>query len=89
MKKNGRVIWLNTSTDVLKQRLLSERKTRPLIRGVDEGDLSKYIIKKLSERRMYYQQADVTVSEENITLDELIRLLLRSEQETDRMQEEL
>ncbi|HEV2353280.1 MAG TPA: shikimate kinase [Puia sp.] len=89
MKKSGRVIWLNTSTDVLKQRLLKERKTRPLIRGVDEADLSRYIVRKLSERRMYYQQADVTVNEENITLDELIRLVLRSEQETDRMKEEL
>lgn len=89
MKKNGKVIWLNTSTDVLKQRLLKERKTRPLIRGVDDSDLSRYIVKKLSERRMYYQQADVMVNEENITLDELIRLLFRSEQEPDRMKEEL
>src|SRR6516225_3206005 len=29
MKKNGKVIWLNTSVDILKQRLLKERQTRP------------------------------------------------------------
>lgn len=88
MKKTGKVIWLNTSIDVLKQRLLKERKTRPLIRAVDDGDLSLYIVRKLSERRMYYQQADVMVNEESVTLDELIRLLFQSEK-PDRMREEL
>jgi shikimate kinase len=88
MKKSGKVIWLNTSIDVLTQRLMRERKSRPLIRGVDESDLGRYIVRKLSERRMYYQQADVTVNEESVTLDELIRLLFQSEK-PDRMKEEL
>ena len=88
MKKNGKVIWLNTSVDVLKQRLLKEKQTRPLIREVDDDGLRRYIVKKLSERRMYYQQADVTVTEESVTLDELIQLLL-NDQESDRMKEEL
>jgi shikimate kinase len=89
MKKNGKVIWLNTSIDALKQRLLKERMSRPLISDVSDDDMRRYIIRKLSERRMYYQQADVTVSEETVTLDELIRLLLTNEQEPDRMKDEL
>jgi shikimate kinase len=88
MKKTGKVIWLNTSIEVLTQRLMRERKSRPLIREVDESDLGRYIVRKLSERRMYYQQADVTVNEESVTLDELIRLLFQSEK-PDRMKEEL
>lgn len=88
MKKSGKVIWLNTSTDVLKQRLLRERKSRPLIREVDESDLERYIVRKLSERRMYYQQADVMVNEESVTMEELIRLLFQTEK-PDRMKEEL
>jgi shikimate kinase len=88
MKKNGKVIWLNTSVDILKQRLLKERKTRPLISEVNDEELRRYIVKKLSERRMYYQQADVTVMEENTNLEELIQLLL-NDQESDRMKEEL
>ena len=63
---------------------MRERKSRPLIREVDESDLGRYIVRKLSERRMYYQQADVTVNEESITLDELIRLLFQNEK-PDRM----
>ena len=88
MKKNGKVIWLNTSIDMLTQRLQKERMTRPLISDVNEEDLRRYIIRKLSERRMYYQQADVTVGEENTNLDELIHILLQN-QAPDRLKEEL
>src|ERR1700742_364248 len=89
MKKSGKVIWLNTSIDVLKERLLKERVSRPLIREIDDVELKRYIIRKLSERRMYYQQADVMVNEENITLEELIRLLFENLPEPDRMKEDL
>jgi len=79
MKKSGKVLWLNTSVDVLKERLLKERMSRPLIREIDEGELKRYIIRKLTERKMYYEQADAMVNEESVTLDELIRSLLQNE----------
>jgi len=79
MKKSGRVVWLNTSVDVLKNRLLKERMSRPLIREINDEELKRYIIRKLSERKMYYEQADIMVNEESITLEELIRFLLQNE----------
>ena len=79
MKKNGKVIWLNTSVDVLKQRLIKERMTRPMIKNVSEADLKSYIIRKLGERKMYYEQADLMVHEEGIQLEPLIELLLKDE----------
>jgi len=89
MKKNGKVIWLNTSVDQLTQRLKREQASRPLISDVvTDEDLRRYVIRKLSERRMYYQQADVTVEEETTNLDELIRILLQNH-ESDRLKEEL
>jgi shikimate kinase len=75
MKKNGRVIWLNTSIEVLKKRLIRERLSRPLIRNIGEEELKAFIIRKLSERKMYYEQADVMVNEESIKLDPLVELL--------------
>jgi shikimate kinase len=75
MKKNGQVIWLNTTVETLKQRLLRERMSRPLIRNIGEAELKAYIIRKLGERKMYYEQADVMVNEESILLDPLIQLL--------------
>jgi shikimate kinase len=89
MKKSGKVVWLNTSVDMLKERLVREQKSRPLIREISGEDLKRYIIRKLSERRMYYQQANLMVNEENISLEELIRLLLQNESEPDRMKEDL
>ena len=79
MKKSGKVLWLNTSVDVMKERLLKERKSRPLIRDISDGELRRYIIRKLTERKMYYEQADVMVNEESISLEELIRVLLQNE----------
>lgn len=79
MKKSGKVVWLNTSVDVLQGRLLKERMSRPLIREISDEELKRYIIRKLSERKMYYEQADIIVNEESITLEELIRLLLQNE----------
>ena len=83
MKKNGKVIWLNTSIDVLKARLEKERTSRPLIRDINDDELKRYIVRKLSERKMYYEQADVMVNEESVTLERLIQLLLEDSPEVD------
>lgn len=75
MKRNGRVLWLNTSLEVLNQRLLKEKQMRPLLRHIDEAGLRAYIIRKLSERKMYYEQADMMVHEEIMALEPLVSLL--------------
>ncbi len=76
MKKKGTVsLVLNTSIEVLKERLLKERLSRPLLRNISAPELRAYIIRKLSERRLYYEQADIMVHEENIVLDSLVELL--------------
>jgi shikimate kinase len=75
MKRSGRVLWLNTSLEALNQRLLKERMSRPLLRGITEAGLRAYIIRKLSERKMYYEQADLMVHEETSELENFIKLL--------------
>ena len=75
MKRNGKVLWLNTSLEALNQRLLKEKMSRPLLRGITEAGLRAYIIRKLSERKMYYEQADLMVHEESTELDSFINLL--------------
>lgn len=75
MKRNGKVLWLNTSLEALNQRLLKEKQSRPLLRSIDEAGLRAYIIRKLSERKIYYEQADLMVHEEAMELDPLISLL--------------
>ncbi|HET6999900.1 MAG TPA: shikimate kinase [Puia sp.] len=75
MKRNGKVLWLNTSLEALNQRLLKEKMSRPLLRGITESGLRAYIIRKLSERKMYYEQADLMVHEETTDLDSFINML--------------
>lgn len=65
MKKQGIVVWLNTHVDVLLQRLLQEKSQRPLIRDIPDDGLKTYIVRKLNERRMYYDQANVVIDNEN------------------------
>ncbi|HET9276971.1 MAG TPA: shikimate kinase [Flavitalea sp.] len=79
MKKYGTVVWLNTHVDVLLQRLLKEKAQRPLLKNVDDNDLKGYIIRKLNERRMYYQQADLTIDNENsISVNYLVETILHA-----------
>lgn len=79
MKKRGTVVWLNTHVDVLLQRLLREKAQRPLLKNVDDNDLKGYIIRKLNERRMYYQQADVTIDNENsISVNYFVETILHA-----------
>ncbi len=79
MKKYGTVVWLNTHVDVLLQRLLREKAQRPLLKNVDDNDLKSYIIRKLNERRMYYQQEDDTIDNENsISVNYFVETILHA-----------
>ena len=79
MKKYGTVVWLNTHVDVLLQRLMKEKAQRPLLKNVDDDDLKSYIVRKLNERRMYYQQADLTIDNENsISVNYLVETILHA-----------
>ena len=79
MKKYGTVVWLNTNVDVLLRRLLKEKQQRPLLRNINDDDLKHYIIRKLNERRMYYEQADVVIDKEDtITMNDFINTVLHA-----------
>jgi shikimate kinase len=75
MKDNGTVIWLNTSIDILRERLFKERAARPLIKAIGDVELKNYIIRKLGDRKMYYEQADFIINEESASLRSIIELL--------------
>jgi shikimate kinase len=72
MKKNGIVVWLNSSVESLYGRLLQERDTRPLLKDLSDDQLHAFITKKYADRKIYYSQASVTASEDQLSLDGLI-----------------
>jgi shikimate kinase len=75
MKRNGVVVWINTSVDTMMERLSKEKEQRPLIRSLSDDQLRSYIIKKNADRNIYYKQASVIVKEDNFTLDQLINTI--------------
>ncbi|MBL7697697.1 MAG: shikimate kinase [Chitinophagaceae bacterium] len=79
MKKYGVVVWLNTHVEILLSRLMKEKATRPLIKNISDDDMRSYIVRKLNERRMYYEQADVIIDNENsISANEFIQTILHA-----------
>lgn len=67
MKKEGLVIWLDESIEVLVQRLSINKSHRPLIASLDNDELSVYLQNKLLERTPFYQQAHCRLSGDQIT----------------------
>ena len=62
--------------DVLFNRLLEEKEARPLLRNLSDAQLKQFILKKFSERRIYYEQADLVVEESEASVDSLIQHIM-------------
>ena len=79
MKKYGIVVWLNTHVEIILERLNKEKAIRPLLNNIAEDDMRSYISRKLNERRMYYEQADVIIdNEDSIPIPEFIQTILHA-----------
>ena len=72
MKSRGTTVWINCSTDCLYSRLVKEKDQRPLIKNIPDNELRSYIIKKYSDRKIFYQQANVILAEDDVNLEALI-----------------
>jgi shikimate kinase len=75
MKKEGVVIWLDESIEVLVARLSTEKAHRPLIANLDDQDIAKFIQGKLLERTPFYQQAHYRLSTDQITESGLKKII--------------
>lgn len=75
MKKEGVVIWLDESVDVLVKRLSNEKAHRPLIAHLSENELAAFLEQKLVERHPFYQQADYRLTSDQITESGLKKLI--------------
>ncbi|MCK5136008.1 MAG: shikimate kinase [Bacteroidales bacterium] len=75
MNDHGATIYIQLPPEVLKDRLLTSKTDRPLIKGKSESELLEYITSLLSERENYYQQARFMVNGVNLRAEELADLL--------------
>ena len=72
MNQRGITVWINCSTSCLVARLGKEKQNRPLIKDLDDDQLHTYIMKKVGDRRIFYQQADVILTEDEISVENII-----------------
>jgi shikimate kinase len=72
MKKSGTTVWINTPVELLFERLLKEKNNRPLIRNLDDAQLKSFIIRKFSDRKIYYEQAEMVVDESEKSLEKIV-----------------
>lgn len=72
MKKQGTTVWINCSTENIYKRLLAEKDKRPLVRSIPDAELRSYIIRKMADRRIFYQQAHVILHDEDLSLEKLL-----------------
>jgi shikimate kinase len=75
MKKEGLVIWLDESVDVLVKRLSSEKAHRPLIANLSENELAVFLEQQLVERHPFYNQAHYRLTTDQITEAGLKKLI--------------
>jgi shikimate kinase len=59
MKKNGKVIYLKMTPKELKERLMEDKKPRPLLKGLQGDELEKFIELRLIDRESFYMQANL------------------------------
>ncbi len=78
MNQSGTTVWINTPVDTIFNRLIGEKNKRPLIRQLTDQQLRGFIGKKFSDRRIYYEQADVVLDEEPVQLDNLIEKIFHA-----------
>lgn len=78
MNQSGITVWINTPLETLYTRLLRQRSARPLLKDLGDDQLKGFIIKKFSDRKIYYEQADVVMDEEPVLLDSLIEKIFHA-----------
>ena len=78
MNDSGTSVWINTPLEILFTRLIKEKDKRPLIKSLSDAQLENFINKKFSDRKIYYDQADITIDEEPLRLEYLIEKILHA-----------
>ena len=78
MNQLGTTVWINTPIGELCKRLLEEKMQRPLIKELTDEETRIFIQKKFADRKIYYEQADITIDENPIRLEYLIEKIFYS-----------
>lgn len=76
INSNGISVYLEMDEKSILNRLLASKQKRPLVKNLNENELLLFIQCKLSERRSYYEQANIIVPALSISIDSLASQLV-------------
>ena len=72
MNKNGLTVYLKLHRGILFHRLLPEKMLRPLVSQMDDVALMQFIMEKLPERQLFYNQSKIILNADKKSTKELI-----------------
>jgi len=75
MNKTGKTIYLNIEPKILADRLLKSKTERPLIKGKSREELVAFINETLKKRNEFYKQAKIEITQPDIDLHKLQKLI--------------
>lgn len=75
MNRSGKTVFLNIAPEILADRLLKSKTERPLIKGKSKEDLIAFIDETLKKRNEFYRQAQYQITQPDIELDLLMKLI--------------
>jgi shikimate kinase len=74
---NTKTIFLKATIPTLVERLMNEKNKRPLISHIDSDEvLKEFIGKHLFERSQYYNRANLSISTDNKTEQEIVEAII-------------
>lgn len=73
LKEKATTIYLKSNSGMLYSRLITNYNSRPLLANKQPEELLTFIENLLTQREPYYNQADVIVNVEGLTIDKLAK----------------
>ncbi len=72
MNKTGACIFLDISPEILIERLYKARNERPLVKNKTKNELKELVDEMLVKRRPFYEKARYIITNDNITMSDLL-----------------
>lgn len=76
IKENSVSIYLRARVGTLVDRLLNEKKDRPMIAKLPESMLHEYVGQHLFERNIFYNQADIIIDTDDLSPEEVVEKIM-------------
>lgn len=77
INQNSISFYLYLSPNELAKRLIKQKNNRPLIKHLNNENITEFVAKHLFERNKFYQQAKHTINCQNKSVDEIVMNIIK------------